>query len=347
MAALEFVYPTDAALEAIDPLEQNSLIESDPIFGYFPPERSDSAELQWDQRDSFTGLMQFRGYNSEPMIVPRNGGTTFRADAGVYGEFSRVDELEMTKRAAYGMARNGPIDITSLVVTERDRLLHRQINRISWILWKLCTEGMYVVPNRVGAVAEYGGFSIQYYDAPVPWTNFADADPTFDFRANTTAGRGYGTTFNSQANAYMNQTTMNWLLSNANEVSLRGRRVKSGNTVNGEGDVAEIFAADGLPKLNVHEGGWLSDGVRTWNTHVPDGVVTVFGHRPTNQRIGEFTYTVNMVNPGRSDPYYRVVNRGMAEGQAPPPSIEVHRGFNGGPKVFYPSSILVMRVGPA
>lgn len=338
-----YVYPTSAQLTATDPVHVANMAFDDPIFRQFPITPSNAAELFWDQRDDYKGLMQFRGYDGEPKLVQRVGGKRYRATPGVFGEKTLVNEEEMTRRAAYGTWAS-VVNVTDLVEESRMQLLHRQINRMSWTLWTLAAQGEYVITDESGGIVDFGGYSPQIYSASVAWSNHGSATPMADLRAIKLLGRGKGTQFNSNAVAMMNQGTANHLFANTNANDLAGKRTTGLQSVTGLVQTNQIFRDEDLPQLVVHDGGYIDDA-GTFQTFIPDDIVVVFGVRPNGARLGEYRYTINRVNPsGLAQPYARTVAVGMADNEAPPPRIEVHRGFNGGPVVYFPGSIVVMKV---
>ncbi len=60
--------------------------------------------------------------------------------------------------------------------------------------------------------------------------------------------------------------------------------------------------------------------------------------------LGEFTMTRNADNNNASTALVKVVEKGTSPNSPPPAAIEVYRGFNGGPRLFYGNAIVVMKV---
>jgi hypothetical protein len=155
-------------------------------------------------------------------------------------------------------------------------------------------------------------------------------------------GRGVSANFGAGASAIMNMTTFANLRQNQNPADLYGRRAGGFSTINSMAEINVLLAGDALPQIVIYDGVWFDDA-KVMHLFVPDNVVVVIAPRGNGTRIGAYRYTRNAVNPGAAPgAYSRVVDRG-AMGQIPP-SIEVHDGHNGGPVLFFPSSIAVMHV---
>jgi hypothetical protein len=339
--AQQYTYPTASALTQIDRDFMDVITTADPIFKIFPMGGDRDWLVQWDRKDNYQGLTQIRGLNGKPPRVNRVGAQRFRALPGVYGEFTLIDEEEMTRRAAFA-SFNAPIDINDLVVDAEEQLVNRHMNRVRWICWNLLIYGTFNVLNQRGALAHTDSYVQRTYVAPVTWDTFATAAPLQDFRNVQLMARGYSLSFGSNSVAYGNQQTINWALANTNNADLYGRRTQGLGTYNSTEQVNQLLMGDNLPKLQAYDEGYY-DINGTFQLLVPDGYLVVIGKRNNNAQLGEFTLTLNVNNPGHAPtPYARVFD--SRDTEAPPRRIEVHRGFNGGPKLWYPSAIVVMKV---
>lgn len=340
-----YLYPTTNELTEIDPILLAGQIAEDPLIGpggLFPMRNVDSDRLTWEQRDSYNGLMQFRGLNGDPPRVKRLGLNRYSIEPGYYGEFTEIDEMEMTRRAApasYTM----PVDVKDLVNECHAHLMGRQTNLMRYICAQLLVSGKFVVLTHGGSIGSQDSYKQQVYTASVAWATVATATPLANLRAIPILGRGQSTSWGPNAELWMNQVTFNYMLANQNTNDLRGERLDAGRTVQSLGDVNVVMTANGLPRIRVYELGYL-DASGAWQLFIPDNVVVYVGARTNNQPLGEFRMTRNVSAPGKIGPYDKVVERGMAANEPPPAKIEVHRGFNGGPIVYYPGSIFVMNV---
>lgn len=339
-----YLYPTSAELSAIDPVMVGELTLNDPIFDQLPIGNARTFDVFWDQRDSYRGLMQWRGLDGTPRPAPRLGARRYQMSPGVFGEKIVINEVEMTKRASWGTWAE-MMDVGAIVREAQDQLINRHVNRMRYLMWTLVTTGAYVlIDPDTGAINDYSAYTPQTVTASVPWATVATATPLANFRAVKLLARGQSAVFNSKAVAMMNTTTANNLYANQNANDMGGKKKEGGGNLSGMADYNKILLGEDLPQVMEFDEGYLDDS-GTFQLWIPNNVVVVFGARQNNARLGGFDYTVNATNADRSSrPYVRVVPLGMGEDEAPPPRIEVHRGFNGGPKIFYPGSICIMSV---
>lgn len=334
-----YQFPTAVEMRQIEQEKLPVLEAERPIFQWFPIEVSDTPILLWEQKDNFTGLQNVRGLDGAPRRVKQVGGKQFQMIPGTYGDFKTLSETEMTMRRQFGNF-SGSIDIGDLVMEAQDHLLQRRYDRIEATLWSLCVTGTFSVLTEDGSVAHTDTFTIQTFTAGTAWSTIATATPIANFRSISTLGRGKGVSFGQRATALMNQVTFNNMLANTNANDLFGKRTALGSTYNDITNINMLLAAEGLPKIVIYEGEYLNDAGAV-QMFIPDGKVVVFGQRPSDARIGTYRYTRNVNNPGMAPgPYQKVIYR---ENQVPM-TVEVHDGHNGGPIIWYPSSVLVMNV---
>lgn len=340
-----FLVPTSAEITEIDPVLLDRQLLADPMIGplgLFPIKYTDADMLVWEQRDSYNGLMQFRGLNGEPPKVQRLGSNLFRQQPGAYGEFELLDEEEMTRRAQPA-TWFVPIKVDDLTTMCHNHLMVRQNNRMRWIVAQLLTTGAFVVLDKDGAIGHVDSYKIQIYTASITWATVATATPLANLRAIPILGRGQSTNFGAGAEAWMTQATFNNMLGNTNIGDLRGERLEYGQTVKSLKDVNLVLTQNNLPTIRIYEDGY-QDTSKTWHTFLPDNMVAFVGKRMNNQNLGEFRMTKNLAAPNGLGVYDKVVPKGMEDNQAPPPRIEVHRGFNGGPVLYFPGAIFIMMV---
>lgn len=347
-----FTYPTSSELTTIAQDKMPRLTADRPIFDIFPIRTVDSHLLRWEQKDNYVGLQQIRGLNGDPARVKRIGGKVYQMEPGVYGEFIRIDEQELTTRRQWG-SYNQPISIDDLVMEAQDQLLGRQIDRIEQVLWALITPsvstggggstvtGTFSVLGPDGSILQADAYTLQSYGAAVAWATVATATPIADFRGIKLLSRGKSVSFGAGCIAYANQVTVNNLLSNTNTNDLGGRRLSGLAPVNNLADVNRILLGEDLPAVQVYDDGYLDDN-GSFQLFIPNSRVVVVGKRPAGQTVGEYRMTRNVNNPGMAPGMYmKVIDRGEDE---VPRSIEVHQGHNGGPVLYFPSAIVVLGV---
>lgn len=338
--ALTYTYADSEELKLIEQELLPSLEEDDPILKEFPAVEVRSNRIRWEQKDNFKGLQQLRGLNGAPNYVQRVGANEYDMAPGVYGEFTTIDEKELTERRQWGTFGD-PIGIDDLVADAQMYLLQRRLDRRRQISWALVTTGTFSIPHPRGGVMHTDSYNIQTYTAAVPWSTYATATPFADIRAAALKYRGKSVDFGKGAKLYMNRTTLNRLLLNQNAADAYGRRLPSGATINQLSDAQSILTANDLPEIVAYDGGYINEsGVFT--LFIPDGYAILIGRRTNGASLGEYRMTINANNPNlEPGAYTKVIDRGE---DSVPRTIEVHDGHNGGPVLWFPSAIVAMAV---
>ena len=333
-----YIYPTSADLNQIEQIKIPVLTMTDPLFEIMPIENEDADLIMWEQMDNYTGLQGVRGLNGEPSKVQNVGGKRYNMLPGVYGEYTMIDETELTRRRKWGQF-NTPINISDLVLQRQDFLLNRRIDRIRYIGWTLLTTGTFSTVHPItGVTLHTDSFSLQTASANVVWSTNATATPLKDLRACQLLGRGKSTNFGGKAKAYMNRTTFNNLVANTNQNDIAGRRVSGLLSPLNLGEINAVLMNEDLPTVIVYDEGYL-DNSGTFQLFIPNGVVLIVGVRPGNAPVAKYKMTRNANNPDLGPgPYTRVIDFN----QVVPRRIEVHDGHNGGPAIYFPGSIIIL-----
>lgn len=330
----DYVYPSSAALKAVEQVKLPSLTESDPIFRIFPIVEEDAHVLMWDQEDDWSGLQQLRGLGGAPGEVKRVGAKRYLVTPGVYGERTTIDELEITAGRATGTFGQS-IDIRKLVMRDQDLLLQRRLDRIKHIGWTMLTTGTYSVSNTLGVV-HTDSYTLQTLSGS-DWSTAATATPLADFREMQLKARGKGVSFGAQAVTYMNRVTFNRMLANTNSSDLGGKRTSGLANVMSLEDVNKVLAGEDLPAIVVHDDGYLDDSGTFQPWIAVDKFVTV-GRRLNGAPIGDYCMTRNANNPAAAPgPYTKVDD----DPNRVPRTLYVHDGHNGGLRVYFPSAVVV------
>lgn len=335
-----FVYPTSAEIREVEQVKLPRLIADRPVLKIMPIREVDDHLLVWEQKDNYRGLQQVRGLDGAPTRVKKVGAKRYSMEPGVYGEFTDINETELTRRRKLGSFGEA-INISDLVMECQDLLLQRRLDRVEWIIWTLLTTGTFSVASGAG-VLHTDTFSIQTFTATVPYSTAATATPLADFRAVKLLGRGKSTNFGRKAQAWMNQSVFNELISNGNAADLYGRRQGGLATINNVDDANKLFMGDDLPEIVIYDEGYEDDS-GTFQLFIPNDKIVVVGARPAGAPLGEYRMTRNANNPDLAPgPYTAVVD--TLDKQGPPRRIDVHDGHNGGPVLWFPGSIVVMNV---
>lgn len=336
----EFTFPTNSELSEIAQDYLPRLMADRPIFQILPINEPDAYLVMWEQEDNYTGLQQIRGLNGAPPKVAKIGVKRFQMQPGVYGEFTPIDEVELTVRRQYG-TYNVPIDISDLVMKAQRQLLVRRLDRIEQIGWLLIGTGTFSIPGFGGAIQHTDTYSVQTFTASVAWGTPGTSTPLADLRAVQLLARGHSVRFDASSRVYVNQVTANQILSNTNSADIFGRRVTGLATVNSIPQLNELLSLDGLPNIVIYDQGYINDA-GTFVPFIPNNQAIVVGRRADGAPIGNFQMVRNANNPGLAPgAYMKVIDRGEIE---VPRSIEVHDGFSGGPALYFPSAIVKMAV---
>lgn len=337
--AITVTYPVNSDLQAVAQTKLPNLMANRPIFNILPIRNVDADIVMWDQQDNYVGLQQIRGLNGQPQRVNRIGGKRYIMQPGVYGEFTVIDEIEITRRRGFGQF-NGAIPIDDLVMGCQDQLLGRRLDRIEKIGWDLLTTGTFSVAGEGGIVYQTDTFALQTFSAGTAWSNAGSSTPFADFRAVQLLSRGFSVDFGASAKAYMNRVTFNNFIKNTNAADLGGKRTAGLAAVNDINSANTILAGEDLPQIVIFDGGYQDDS-NTFQPFIANAKVVVVGTRTDGANIGEYQMTRNANNVGAAaGAYMKVVD----ELSRVPRLIEVHDGHNGGPAIFFPSAIVVMSV---
>lgn len=346
-----FIYPTTLELKEINQILQPKLTASSPIFGHFPIVEVESDMLRWEQRDDYSGMQQVRGLNGQPGVVQAVGSKAYLYQPGYYGEIRPINEQEITRRAQIAQMGLRAVSIDDLVMEANRFLLHRELVLMEFILWKLVTSGTFSVAKDSNVI-HTDSYAVQTAYRAVDWDTSASATPIADFRMVQTLEEGKGVSFGSGATAYMNRTTFNKMLANTNTADLAGALSRVLQLGEGSGPVSgdlslinRILLGADLPQVAVYNEGFISSS-GTFEKFIADDKVVVIGQRPNGEPLGEYRKTVNANNdPVGPGSYVKVVDSAVNGNPNPVPrKIDVHRGHNGGPVIYYPSAVVVLTV---
>lgn len=335
---MAYLWPTTQSLRRIEAVKVDNLLGDDPLRSILPMVDEDTYFLEWEVEDNNYGLQQARGLDGEPYRVNKWGSQRYKEEPGVYGEFYRMNETEMTILQREVGTANEVSTIERFMATASSNLAKRFVRRYRQIGWSLLTTGSFSVAAPNGQTVHKGTYSLQTYDAST-WGTAATATPLTDLGALVTLGPAVGTNFAGGAKAYMNDATYRKMAKNTNAADLGGRRVTGLSPVNTRNGINELLTGDNLANIVVYDDFYLDDGNNV-TRFIPDNKVVVVGQRPGNEQLGEYAMTLN-ANTGRPGAYNFVND---TRGKSVPPVIELHSGHNGGPILWYPGSIIIMDV---
>lgn len=330
-----FTYMSNASLTMIGMAYQANLNATDPIFQQFPIKNGETNVVTWKQKDYAKGRMQIRGLNGHAPRVSALGDNTYLMQPGYYGEHVPIDETAMTIRSA-NTDFTKVINIDTLVMDANYQLEVRQGIAQRQVLWDLVTKGYFSVLDANGTISHAGSWNQKVLTSAVSYSNLAAATPFADLLSLPILARGYSVNLGSAAKVYGNQQTINNIVNNQNPLDFGKKFILGGASVNSLADVNLILGNQGLPSLNVWDEGWYDD-FNTFQLNIPNNTLVVFGKRLDNDPLGSFTLTTGV--GGGPSSYTKVIDK-TGPNDAPPPSIQVHKGFNGGPELHYPNAII-------
>jgi hypothetical protein len=332
-----FAYPGAAELRQVEQDKLPLLTQDDPIFSILPIDSVEDDLLIWEQSDNYVGMQQVRGLNGQPGRVQMVGAKQYMMRPGVYGEFSAIDEMQLTRRRQYGTFGT-PIRIDDLVMAAQDQLLNRRIDRIRYIGWTLITTGTFSVANPLGGIPLHTDtFALQTFDAAVSWATVATATPLADLRAMQLLSRGRSVDFGPRSTLYLNRVTINYLLSNTNAADLGGKRTSGLANLMSLAEVNTLLTGEGLPNIAPYDEGY-NDDTGTFTPFIGDLTGALVGRRTSGAAIGNYRMTRNANNPNLEPGPYTMVVDTIDDG--PPRQINVHDGHNGGPVLYHPSALV-------
>jgi hypothetical protein len=343
---MSFVYPQNRELMMIGPDKVARITQNRVGFEIMPLRPVNAHFVEWEQKDNYAGLQELRGLDGSPSLVKRVGAKRYIYEPGVFGEYVKIDEAELTKRAGPLTAEQLagiPIDVTDLVMDGQDQLIVRELDRIEQIIWTLLTTGTITISQANAILSFVATFTIQTYSGS-DWSVVATGTPIVDFRAASLLGAGKGVTFGAQAKAYMNRVTANNMLNNTNANDVGGKRIENGANMLDLQKINAVLAANDLPQIVVYDEGYIASN-GTFTRFIADDKVVIVGARADGSRVGEYRLTRNANNPGMAPgSYEKVIDRtgNNPSRQEIPADIQIHRGHNGGPAIYFPSAIIVM-----
>jgi len=336
----QYTYPNNAKLTQIRQTYLPKQEVSQEILQIFPPVAVDFDKVLWEQWDLYRGTMPVRGMGGSPGKMNPVGINRFGMNPGYYGGYLEILEEELTRAREIATFAT-PADLRQPVMRNFMNLLNAECSLKELMAWNLLINGTYSSTDARGAVLDTQTVAFRTYTASVPWSTTATATPLYDMRQIKLFHRGYSVAFDGRTYLYANQTTINNLLLNTNASDLGGKRRTGGATFNGIGEVNEVLRADNdLPIIKAFDEGYY-DNNKVFQLYIPNGTAVVIGRRLDGVPLGEWLMTRNANAPGMAPGgYEKVVDNFERE---VPRKIQVHRGFNGAPVIYYPSAVIIMK----
>lgn len=338
------LYPTNAEVMAL----QQELFPRFSVgrlaFNILPFKTTDYSQIIFQQPDIFRGMQPWRGLD-KPTQTPKDKwnpfGKMLGVEPGYWGEHDYITEEFMTRAAQPGTCAD-VIDLTEQVARRQERLMERRFNRVEFLIWQALVYGKYEALSTNGQIIHQAYYNVQQVAASVPWSDFANSTPLADFRCIQLRGRGTSTSFGPDAIAYMNRVTANCLFKNQNPADVGKAALTACCTFMGPDIVNQQFAAQGLPRIDIYDEGFVAED-NNFYPYIPDGKVVIIGRRPGGVPVGHYFLTRNMTGctptSGFSQKLVDTCDREV------PRRISIYDLHNGGPALEYPRAVVVLSTG--
>jgi hypothetical protein len=254
-----------------------------------------------------------------------------------------VSEELLTRRGMIGRFSE-KMDISDQIGLLQRKLLTRRLDRIEWIISQFVINGTYGVPDLTGVTWTGDSWTPQTFTpATYAWTDHVNSTPLADLQKMVLVPFGQSVDTGPSAEFVINRKKFLDLVLNRNEADFWGYRQAYGATVGQSLDmINSILNTQGLPKIRIYEGNYAADATGgskrtgTYTRFMPDGTGVLFGKRTSGAKPGGFAVTWNAQSRAAA-PYTFVKDRR----EEVPNTVEVHDGFNGGPLIEYPGTIVV------
>lgn len=347
-----FQYATSVDLREIAQDKYPVLTADDPVLTDIMPVTSvNAAVVEWEQRDSYRGLMQPRTLGGPYSVVDREGIKLYRMDPGYYGDSKVIDEDMITRAREIGNLGDQPIDLTKQQGRDQDHLLTRGLQRLKKIGWDFVTTGVYTALDKRGNVVQLDSTPIVPFTTAVSWATVASATPIKDLRTVKLRHRGHSVSFGRNAKLYLNSQDVINLLSNtnANDLGGRFRQIMTANALVGPVSLKDVntwlLDAD-LPQIVEWDDTYIDDAGNV-QTYLQQGYGALVGARDHGEPVAEFVMTRNaeiMVGGVKSKNMGGIDNLfyDFELKRKPVRGIST-MGFNGAPAIYYPSAVVPFR----
>jgi hypothetical protein len=351
---LTLTFPTNHELNEV---VQAFKINPDRFIGLsklLPMNTSMAQKVRWDERDHDRGLTAPHVMGTDPKNDARQGSKTYEYEPIPFKETDILKESEILRARELGTLA-GTLDLSAEIARIAKNRYDKTMARIEKLIWDTLRGSIAIDENGVKVTET---FAVQTHTPSVDWDTVATAKPLADFNALKLKFRKTGASA-AGAVAYLNQTTLNWLLENTNDNDIKGfQNANFTHLPYSLDELNKIFAARGLPTLICYDEGYVDES-DTYTNFILDGEVFVIGKRPAGENIGDFTSTPSLHNNKNGQPapgYFSVieVNGQPSEqvgsismsqlGTAKNPKVEITGGIYGGTRLLYPKSVVKFTV---
>lgn len=334
----------------------NWAIKDDPIMKLMPLIFQDKYKVVWEQPDNYYGLMPLRGINGTPDILLTPGAKRFAVDPGYYGSYDLIDEEKMDKERQLGTANDLRV-FETLVNDAAQNQAVAFMNRVRLLICTLLTTGEFKIESRGGAkVHQYKVTDYNLVSAATAWSNTSSGKPISDLMTmRDTLNLGTSSDFGEGSKMYMSPVLITTILKT--DQLMTTIKNSYGATPPGLPGLNQILKSWGLGEIVPYGESYSATAGAARSAHTRFLGSTKFiwvAKRPEDQPFGNFVMTKNsIIKPSESadvdhnvDPMldnedwkrglYTLVSRVQPD---VPPNYRVDVGFNGGPRINFPSAV--------
>jgi hypothetical protein len=346
-------FPTNVS---VDDATQEYFIEREKLLGdkIMPFVERWTQRVQWDELDNESGMTAPHKLKTDRRVGTRPGRRKREYKPIYFKETDVIGEDELLEEEQAGTL-GGVVDMHELIGRTIKTREDKNFLRAEYLRWQALRGEININENGVRV---HETFPVQTYQVDIDWRSSATATPLRDDNAVSLMFRGTGAS-GKGAIAYLNKTTLNWKLQNANPADLQNFRAENFRNVTFSlADLNKIQRDRELPEYELYDEGYYETAT-TYKTFIEDGEVIVIGKRPAGQPVGDIAMTPSLHRQknGKSAPgMFTIVevngqkNVGSIEvsladlGASKNPKVEVTGGFYGGPRIKFPRSVIRMRV---
>ena len=321
------------------------VLSSRKLLQIFPLVKQDRDKLVYERRQIATGLQQVRGLGGPTLPVSKPGLDTFDVLPGYYGDSYVIGENELVRQREIGDWETFE-NADSQMARATEHLTERWLNRAEKNVADLLTTGGFTVVNPQGVSYHQDVFNVRQYTPGTLFDDLTNSTPinyVRDLIPKIQLGLAVDFT---KGFMLMSRPTLNLFLKNANAADINGKRLRYGETINGEDQLSEILTENSLPPVMVYDEVWYADppGSNPPTTpaatrFIPNGKIVLVGRRVDGEPVGEYSLTRAAQNE-KSGPgeWYQVEDRRAND----PCQIIMRAGHNGGPVAYYSEAIAVI-----
>ena len=344
----------------------------DPLMKKFPLGYRDAWKISWEQDNNPWGMTAQGALDAPPVFTSIPGSRVFEATPGVYREYTKIGETELTVAREQGTLGD-PISVKGRLAKAYMYFAERLANRLFKIYADL---GVYGRINNTDDQGNQHVYQIQDYPSlsVSAWLSSPQtATPIDDLRtAQTTLHKGTSSRFGPKSQLLLTDEALNAFLATkqvrdtfranygANYLAPYANEQATGvrPPINGDRSVNELLTGMGLPKLVPWNRGYYPDAASaesntkaSFTKFLPTTAAIWLGYRPDNAQLGQLSFArhtglqsaseaaefgvVPLQKPGSLSEFGKGVFVQVKYQNEQPHHYKMEIGFNVCPEVWY------------